>query len=66
MKVQSNILAFFTLQQASAFISNVPQKVTTSLDSTYNPMTAPQADTYRQTSPDMGYAVSIFFAIYLA
>ena len=70
MKIQSNILTFFTLHQANAFLSNVATRAPTSLKSSYMPGmdTRPQTDTYRQGSPDMGYAVrytEILFNSYL-
>jgi len=47
------------LNQADAFTSNAVKKAPTCLNSSYNPVTdaRPQTDTYRQGSPDMGYAV---------
>jgi len=61
MKIQSNILTFFTLHQANAFLSNVATRAPTSLKSSYMPGmdTRPQTDTYRQGSPDMGYASNL-------
>jgi hypothetical protein len=61
MKTQSQILTFFALHQANGFLSNVAQRAPTCLNSSYMPGmdTRPQTDTYRQGSPDMGYASNL-------
>jgi hypothetical protein len=58
MKIQNALLTFFVSSQADAFLFNVAKKAPTCLNSSYMPGTdtRQQADTYRQGSPDMGYA----------